>query len=238
MEYPWHTEKFSINKYGRDFVAGDLHGEFERLETALTQLEFDFDHDRLFCIGDLIDRGPQSFRVSEFLQYHWFYSIAGNHEWMLYNCHADKRLSKTLWFPNGGDWWLKVDENTKAQILESIKSSMSALISIETNHRKVGLVHALAYPYYDWDEFCLKIVSDQVIQQWALWERDFEALTDKTVNGIDLILCGHTPIDKPLSFSNFINIDTGCGHQPSYWLAQPALTIVELSQKLEFYRFS
>ena len=49
-------------KGGRDLVAGDLHGYFDTLEEALKTLRFDPAHDRLFGVGDLVDRGPRSLR--------------------------------------------------------------------------------------------------------------------------------------------------------------------------------
>jgi len=235
--YPWKVQKFKINSLGRDFVAGDIHGEFEVLEKALEQLNFDYEVDRLFCVGDLIDRGPQSARVAEFLYYKWFNSIAGNHEWMLYNCHDDKKFSHSLWYPNGGGWWDGITQAARDNIVGSVQSMLYALITVQTPAKQFGLVHALSCPYYSWPEFCQKIGHDQVLQQWALWERDYQAYAYKTVDGIDLIFCGHTPMNEVHRFSNFINIDTGCGHRSSHWLSQPALTIVELSESLTFYQF-
>ena len=48
------------NKVGRDFVVGDVHGMFDRVAQALTKVQFNPSRDRLFSVGDLIDRGPQS----------------------------------------------------------------------------------------------------------------------------------------------------------------------------------
>ena len=48
------------NTKGRDLIAGDIHGHFETLERALETLRFDPTADRLFSIGDLIDRDPRS----------------------------------------------------------------------------------------------------------------------------------------------------------------------------------
>ena len=61
--YPWTVQSFEENRQGRDFVVGDVHGEFGVLENALEQIQFDFQVDRLFCVGDLIDRGPQTCSV-------------------------------------------------------------------------------------------------------------------------------------------------------------------------------
>ncbi len=235
--YPWNVIHFEENEKGRDFIAGDIHGEFEVLENALKKIQFDYEADRLFCVGDLIDRGPQSARIAEFLYYKWFYSIAGNHEWMLYNCHDDIKYAHSLWYPNGGGWWETTTQAARDNIAGTVHSMLYALITVQTADKQFGLVHALSYPYYSWSEFCQKIGHDQVLQRWALWERDYQAFTNKTVDGIDLIFCGHTPMNEVYRFSNFINIDTGCGHRTSDWLSRPALTIVELSKSFQFYQF-
>ncbi len=48
---------FGKNSSGRDFVVGDIHGSFGALEQLLQRLNFDPDCDRVFAVGDLIDRG-------------------------------------------------------------------------------------------------------------------------------------------------------------------------------------
>lgn len=49
------------NSLGRDFVVGDLHGYYAELMQALEQVSFDFTQDRLLAVGDLINRGPDSY---------------------------------------------------------------------------------------------------------------------------------------------------------------------------------
>src|SRR3546814_1255791 len=48
------------NDIGRDFIVGDLHGCLDLLQAELTRIEFDRSKDRLFSVGDLVDRGPDS----------------------------------------------------------------------------------------------------------------------------------------------------------------------------------
>ena len=59
---------FPKNHEGRDFVVGDLHGMFQTLEALMETVKFDTTIDRLFSVGDLVDRGPESKRVVEFLK--------------------------------------------------------------------------------------------------------------------------------------------------------------------------
>jgi hypothetical protein len=76
------------NEVGRGFVVGDVHGMFDRVEAALTKIHFDRDRDRLFCVGDVIDRGPQSPEVVPLLEQPFVYAVCGHHEDELLQMHA------------------------------------------------------------------------------------------------------------------------------------------------------
>lgn len=93
---------FNRNPQGRDFVVGDLHGHFSALELMLVQINFNPKRDRVFAVGDLIDRGPESWRVVEFLNYPWFNSVLGNHEQMLIDSASNPSVAKTWLGFNGG----------------------------------------------------------------------------------------------------------------------------------------
>ena len=69
-------ERYARNNTGRDFVVGDIHGCFSGLEAALDNVGFDVQIDRLFAVGDLIDRGRESARVIDFLKSPWFFSVS------------------------------------------------------------------------------------------------------------------------------------------------------------------
>ena len=65
---------------GRDLVIADVHGEFETLEEVLRLLEFGA-RDRLFTVGDLIDRGSRSADALAWLESARFTGrVRGNHE--------------------------------------------------------------------------------------------------------------------------------------------------------------
>ena len=71
------------NPDGRDFVVGDLHGCRAMLDTMMTHVGFDPAKDRLFSVGDLVDRGPDSVGCLELLLEPWFFPVLGNHDAML-----------------------------------------------------------------------------------------------------------------------------------------------------------
>jgi len=84
-------------------VVGDLHGQRAGLEALLQRVGFQIERDRLFAVGDLIDRGPDSAGVLALLEQPWFYSARGNHEQLLiWGLHDPDQYQ--LWCHNGGDW--------------------------------------------------------------------------------------------------------------------------------------
>jgi serine/threonine protein phosphatase 1 len=95
---------FLANTVGRDFAVGDIHGCFSALQKVLDTVTFDPAVDRLFSVGDLVDRGPESHLVLEWLDKPWFHAIGGNHDHMAWRSalgdpypHVDHRR-------HGGEW--------------------------------------------------------------------------------------------------------------------------------------
>lgn len=111
---PQLVRALPANARGRDFVVGDLHGCFDLLDRLLEHVRFDPACDRLFSVGDLVDRGPDSLRCVEFLTSTWFHAVKGNHETLLLEFFESYLADGTMddWgrFPqsdvalNGGGW--------------------------------------------------------------------------------------------------------------------------------------
>lgn len=72
--------RVNANNRGRDLAVGDIHGHFERLQRCLDEVGFDPEVDRLFSVGDLVDRGPASEQALDWLAQPWFHAVQGNHE--------------------------------------------------------------------------------------------------------------------------------------------------------------
>ena len=82
-----YLKKFCANHEGRDFVCGDIHGQLRQLYQAMADVSFDPKVDRLFSVGDLVDRGAQSKDVFELLHESWFHAVRGNHETMMFDAY-------------------------------------------------------------------------------------------------------------------------------------------------------
>ena len=159
---------------GRDLVVGDVHGHFPTLERALTSLRFEAGRDRLFSVGDLIDRGPESARAVEWLESGRITAaVRGNHEQMMCDALAfDATLAlRTLatsatWLGNGGHWWhdhpeveRERERRGSAQAFPlgerwaAVLRELPYMMVIETAHGRVGVVHASGFANFmrSWD---------------------------------------------------------------------------------------
>ncbi len=72
-----------INTIGQDYVVGDLHGCKRMFDRLLAHVCFDPTRDRIFSVGDLVDRGPDSIACLALLKEPWFFPVVGNHDAML-----------------------------------------------------------------------------------------------------------------------------------------------------------
>lgn len=71
---------FDINQTGNDYFVADIHGTFDRVTEILNEVDFDFENDRLFCMGDLFDRGNSHRGILNFINQPWFNVCLGNHD--------------------------------------------------------------------------------------------------------------------------------------------------------------
>jgi serine/threonine protein phosphatase 1 len=117
------------NLLGRDFVVGDLHGHRALLESELDRLGFDPGADRLFSVGDLIDRGPDSLGTLALLEQPWFHAVLGNHELMLLNWLGlhDSRLHSRRAFESGGGRWVLEAAMRHRKTLRRLADRVAAL---------------------------------------------------------------------------------------------------------------
>ncbi|WP_406828194.1 metallophosphoesterase [Microbulbifer sp. ARAS458-1] len=132
--------KISQNRTGRDFVVGDVHGHLEQLQKQLNALAFDPDSDRLFCLGDVIDRGPDSRAMLDFIDQKSVFSILGNHEAMMI-AGFESPTDVQLHFSNGGEWFYELNRSEQSRLVDKVRQWPWAM-EIETAQGTAGLVHA------------------------------------------------------------------------------------------------
>lgn len=206
-------ERYTKNEQGHDYVVGDVHGCYSRLDAELRRIGFDAANDRLFSVGDLVDRGPENGAVLDWLRLPWFHAVMGNHDdmalrWPLGNMQGD------IYRSNGGGW--NMDQPVENQ--EKIALAMSALpiaIEVETSEGVVGIVHA-DVPYDTWSAFADALggkkgnAEARHAADMAMWSRGRITSENRWgVQGVRAVVCGHTPLTKPVQLGNVYHIDTG-----------------------------
>ena len=247
---------FPLNTKGRDFVVGDLHGSLSMLEHMLKELNFNELTDRLFSVGDMVDRGPDSLGCLRLLRKPWFHAIMGNHEDMMLRAVSGEEVG--LWRMNGGNWFdfLPPAErfDTKDLCIQHVQHLPFAATVDMVNGCKFHLVHAEfddVEPINDDDlaqrmpelmnEFCFD-------GPFPLWGRKlFELLFWRDLSAKDIeehvtqmnsframehfgnlstIFSGHTPVRQPTQIGPQINLDT-FAYRAYEGMEDAALTIAE-----------
>jgi serine/threonine protein phosphatase 1 len=111
-----------LDDSSRRIVIGDVHGHYKGLQHLISLLNL-ADQDAVYFLGDLIDRGPESAQVVNFVKTHQYPCLLGNHEQMAYFAFAsatpesyrglENQLEADLkWFASLpsyfdlGDFWL------------------------------------------------------------------------------------------------------------------------------------
>lgn len=209
------VRRFSANSHGRDFVVGDVHGMTSLLMTALHQVSYDPHRDRIFSVGDLIDRGPESDLVDGVLSIPGLYAVKGNHECMLldlvdaFGIDADEVPG--IYQRNGLGWWAQTPIEKRCQIIDAIKE-LPLVIEVETVRGAVGIVHAGVPKGMRWGTFCQAVErGEERIIEHATWSRE-RVMSDDCdgVPGIGRVFVGHTPMMGGVQrMGNVYYIDTG-----------------------------
>lgn len=213
---------FAKNTRGKDYVVGDIHGCFTKLRNALYHIKFDRKNDRLFSVGDLVDRGPESEQCIQFLQKDWFNSIRGNHEEMAIQ-YFYGRWPEDNYYVNGGHWFGKLNETQQYVYVEEFQKLPYA-IEVETDAGLIGIVHAEC-PINDWNALRDGFRGDEFeyFQENCLWSRNrIQNKDDSIVENVHMIYVGHTPVKNPVVLGNTVYIDTGA-------VFGRELTILEIS---------
>lgn len=226
-QYVQHYEK---NLYGRDYVVGDIHGHGQLLLDNLTSMNFDPKIDRLFSVGDLVDRGPDSPHVVSLLAEPWFFAIKGNHEDMAIRWFdrqpgsEDAELFSEKWSMdgftyarNGGEWFLELPEAKQLEIVNSLRK-LPLAIELETDEGRLGIIHAevIADDWWLMKQACENYIPGKFAKLFkmtteaALWSRERiqQERETKPVRGVEAVVCGHTPIRDVVIIDNQVYIDT------------------------------
>lgn len=210
----------------RTFIMGDIHGMYDKLMACLQAVSFDYTNDKLIQLGDVVDRGPDSYLViEELLKIKNLIAVRGNHDdcWMQ------------------GLFYYREDYQNQIEVFSLYNQGARETLQSYTRRGIDPNVHLTFFRnqlnyYIDKNNSCfvhggfnrhLPIAEQREVSDlW--WDRDlwlaarsYGQMEDnvhrfKIKDGFDEIFIGHTPTTyfgstEPLKAANITNLDTGCG---------------------------
>jgi len=195
------------NEQGKDYVVGDIHGYVSQLHDQLNDIGFNREVDRLICVGDLIDRGPESAEALALLDESWFFAVLGNHEYLMISGMKNQvSKDRMVWLNNGGDWIMDTDASQWPDWFAKIEALPISIELPGSNGQKVGIVHA-DFPGDHWRDFD---AFDEDDLYRCIWSRsNFNSRSEHSVRGVDIIYHGHCVSDGELKLGNRRYIEQG-----------------------------
>jgi len=185
---------------GRRIVVGDIHGCYDELMELLEKIGIG-DDDRVFCVGDLITKGPKNKEVLElFMTDARFAAVIGNHDLAL----------RRKW--NGEEIELKPAQKEAHKELKAEKDAyvsffnrMPFMIDLGTHL----VVHAGVRPN-------VELISQTTSDMTSIRTLGADPESDEgtpwyhVYHGEKIILFGHWPAPEPRRGRKAIGLDTGC----------------------------
>ena len=175
------------------YVMSDIHGNRRRFDSIMQQINLQ-PEDRLYVIGDVVDRHPDGIGI--LLQLMTMQNVTvllGNHEYMMLDVfdparqmdEYERREKVRLWRRNGAEPTIRafasLDAKTQVEVIRYL-NRMPLTKSLIAGHKRYMLVHAappeLYFPYY------------RSIEEFCVWDRiRFNAKLPKGY----ILVFGHTP---------------------------------------------
>lgn len=196
-------------------VIGDIHGHYDALMSLLEAIA-PGEEDKIYFLGDLIDRGPKSAQVVEFVIQNNYRCLRGNHEEMLIGVFENDPVCPEAfqaWLHSGGHATV-ASYNAKIPP-EHIDWMRNLPLYLDLGD--IWLVHAGINPQLS--------VEEQTSEQFC-WIREEFHSQSQPYFADKLIITGHTitftlPGVKPGKIAagpGWLGIETGAYHRSSGWL--------------------
>lgn len=212
------TVKGSPVSENRRIFIGDVHGHYDGLMTLLESVA-PSDADQVYFLGDLIDRGPNSAAVVDFVANSRHTCLLGNHEQMLLEAFPGDEISYSAlqaWLCSGGQSTvMSYDQSSNQVLFEHLKWMRSLPTHLDLGD--VWLAHAGVNPRVP--------LAEHTPQEYC-WVRDEFHSIETPYFPDKVIITGHTitftlPDVPPGAIAKgpgWLDIDTGAYHPRSGWL--------------------
>lgn len=204
------TKHFEQNLVGRDFVVGDMHGCLSQFERLLEEIKFDRELDRVFSVGDLVDRGPDSFGCLKLIRESWFHTVFGNHEDLMissYLGHSNGHTHRV----NGGGWMYDGSfvENEEFKQLMQLILDLPYVITVGSGETRFNVLHAETTNTdegLDNGNFGPREIDRML---WGRRRISFEKRHQKFDQGLSITYVGHTVTENICRIGSLVIVDQG-----------------------------
>ena len=188
------------------YACSDIHANLKQLNNLL---EFMDDNDKLYIIGDVVDKGPDKLDVlKKIMKDNRITLLLGNHDLMMLaviDNIDNEYINNTYYYESVYNNWIKynhghktlnaflrMEENERKELINYLKNC-PILLNIEVDNKKYVLVHAYPENMGEKDIYLDELKIDNTdIYDWTsdyLWHREaYLHLEDK------ILLTGHTPV--------------------------------------------
>lgn len=197
---------------------GDIHGCHRTFRKLLKE----FPSDQICLVGDLVDRGPDSVDVIQFVMDNAdrIKCVRGNHEEMMIKFYEQQDKG----YGQYGDIWL---QNGGQKVYDAYKYKYGTTKLYTHLDFLKSLPYYIEFPDVKNEEGQYLLISHSIAinadlercaqSESLIWGRNFPKKDPS--NGKWFNVFGHTPTPQPILTDWYANIDTGCcfgGKYPEY----------------------
>lgn len=173
-------------------VIGDIHGEYDALMRLVDQLP----EDEICFAGDMVDRGPKSCQVLDFVIENGHDAVKGNHEYMFHHSPNSRSLD-SVWTAHGKKVCLDSFNGDEKKLKEYRQWAKNLPLYIEypdcvdedgnrliVSHTGINYIYEHADPHAK---------DDSHFGYTMLWENDWTRMNDREGLYDFFNIIGHTP---------------------------------------------
>jgi serine/threonine protein phosphatase 1 len=201
----------------RRMIIGDVHGHYDGMITLLDHLNPGTE-DEVYFLGDLIDRGPKSAQVVDFVKNSPYHCLMGNHEQLMLNALPKEGQNPSAWqawLYSGGHTTITSYQQTQMMPWEHLDWMRSLPAYLDLGD--LWLVHAGIAPNIP--------LTEQTPAEFCWIRKEFHNIPRPYFSD-KLIIIGHTITftfngiepGTLVQGQGWLGIDTGVYHPKSGWL--------------------
>lgn len=216
------------------YIMSDIHGLYDRYRRMLEKIDLK-PEDRLYILGDVIDRGPDGIRIlSDIMERENVELFLGNHEHMMLTwLEGSDRVS---WFypQNGGKVtygkFMELDDAQRKRIIDYLTCQTTLVKNLEIGGHHYVLSHTSA-PFTEKDLYTKDYADDLSAVQDLVWNMGPDNTYDlgekegcgKQITFVSGHIVTHrfdpenriTVMSHPNGYT-WIDIDCGCAGGPAF----------------------